>query len=353
MKIGIIVSPNTKNRKTTTHHCAYYLSGLLKCKEITEVYCNEIPESNYNFFKIEHENLKILPKKEIEKMNLDFIIYNYYSIEFDKIRPQTINKKIIMDISDIMYVQKTKHWKAAYDRANIILKISTPKDRDLLLKHGTRPKLWREYYTTLSNAKKINPLFYVGSYSLDYHYHIFMNIHKLSFLGSPTSVDRIEAYNKLKEKYNTDFYSAFIMDTREEICVDEDGSKPYLISDVLIEPEKWVTKIPLLNLTRRSTISFVPPGWGRNTHRFIDTMAMGGCSLVGDISCIDFGIFEPEDGTHYLSYKRDHSDLIDKAEYLINNQTKAETIGNNARLFMKNTYFDNENMARKYILEKL
>jgi len=263
-----------------------------------------------------------------------------------------------MNLQDSVTFSENKHYITFLDASDKCLKISMIKDREYYYTKSKRPECWTKRGLTKEQTVKLIPLMYVGSYFLKYPEYPFTNKYKISFTGSKTSMDRLQATFTLMDKYGKDFIGGFRLLkgrkwTRELPLYDEDG---FDFSKVPV-PEKYrsdyVQKEEYLSLMRDSTISFSPSGFGRNTHRFVDILCMGGAGLVADVSHIDYGPLGPNEHEHFLSYKKDRSDLLEKAEYLLSHKKKAEDMGNRAKDWMRETYIDNGRMAKAYILEAL
>jgi len=350
MKIGVILGKN-KGRLTDCHHSGYYLSGLSKCKEIETMYFNGEPHTAYEWFPIEKSKVQIKTTQEIENMNLDFVIYGYYSYIKDNRIPMAKSPKIQLAMRDSIYQDALKRDIDILSAADIIFKVSTPKDRRVFTTPSAKPYLFKDCNIPQKIADKIYPLMYVGSHPVLYPALPFTNKYKISFTGSITSLERIETVALLKEKYGSDFLGGFCRDTRgPKIARDERGNNFAGIM-AAVDVEHTGHK-RYMELMRESTISLSPSGFGCNTHRFVDILCMGGVGLVSDVSHIDYGTLGPVEGEHYLAYKN-KKELLERVEYLLNNKDKAEEMGNRAMAFMKETYCDNERMAREYILKIL
>ncbi len=355
----MIIAPYSKELKEC-HHSIYYLTGLTKCSEVKEVYCNSVLRGSYDWFTGNNSKVHVTTVQDIEsRKDLDFVIYGWAYTQKGTGKGFCSAKsfRITMNMQDSVIFSNYGNHVKFLDTSDLVFKISLTKDREFYYKPEKRFKCWQSegYQLTKEEAAKLRPLMYVGAYPLDYPAYPFTNRYKVSFTGSKTSADRINVVIKLKDKYGDDFIGGIrsLSWLKKSGGHGEDGI-PCGPMDVLEKyRSKSVTKKDHLKLMRDSTVSLSPPGWGRNTHRFVDILCMGGACLVGDISHIDYGPLGPIDGEHYLSYKRGHTDLIDKVEYLLNHKDKAEQMGNKARAYMDKTYIDNTRMAREYILKAI
>jgi len=360
MKIGIIIDKNGKE----CHHSIYYFAGLIKCCEVKEIYCNQKLKDQRGWFPVDENKINYTTIQEIEsRIDLDFVFYGWTYIKRPGVYstedlPKAKSPRIMMNLQDGITFTTFRHNLEFLKQSDLCFKISLAKDKEMYYMPEKRPECFKIRQIPKDQIYKLKPLMYVGSYGLHYPEHPFTNEYKISFTGAKTSLDRIKSVCLLMDKYKQNFHGGLMkwggqQWTTNEPLHDEDGSQINNIEILEKYKAKFISKKYYLEFMRNSTVSFSPAGYGRNTHRFIDILCTGGACLVADVSHIDYGQLGPKENEHYLSYKKDQSDLIEKVEHLLNNKDKAEAMGNRAREHMKQTYCNNEKMAREYILKEL
>jgi len=347
MKIGIIVKNDDKLSYNLSHHSAYYIMGLAKCDEITEIVSNSKLIPAYSWFKIPEDKIIIKSINDIESDNtLDFVLYDWYFFKCKEC-PNAKSKKIVFDMTDMIYPFSWENQKRL-NMFDYVFKISLVKDRECLYMPSKRVEHHEHEVITKEISLKYRPLMYVGSSAVPYPDLPFISRYSISFHGSITSKDRIESVKTLKETFGDKFFGGFMRDTRKNSIFDEDGFQ--LIGEKTIYNVPRVDYNMYLKLMRLSVISLSPAGFGRNTHRFIDILGMGGFALAADNTHIDYGMLGPKDGIHYVCYNRNRSDLVDKVNYYLKNRDKALEIGERAKKYMSKTYCNSSLMAKTYIL---
>lgn len=340
MRIGIIQGENP------SIHSGYYFMCLTYADNI------EIVSNKQICSQFKAKPVTVLSINEIESdTTLDYVLYGWYYLIKEKKLPKSKAKRVVFACADKVYWYFNKEFLTLSD---ICFKIACPKDRYILKDNNRRPSQFNTEKDNLTtdDINKIHPLMYIGTGG-DYPVSKFTREYKISFYGSITSLDRIQSVKILKEYYKNDFIGGFVKDTRgKEVAYDEDGNN---ISN--IDVSKYcinsISRLDYFKLHKRSIINLSPSGWGRSTHRFVDILCLGGFGLICDISHIDYGPLSPIENIHYMPYKKDFSDILEKADYFIKNPEKAEIIGNNAYNFMKDTYLNFKRMGETYILAVL
>jgi hypothetical protein len=334
MKIGIIQA------QIPAIHSFYYFSGMALIKDLQII-------SNQKLLNATISNIE-----DIENDNtLDYVLYDWNYINKEKKNLNAKAKIITFMGGDKIY------WTVNQDFLNksfLCFKSACPKDLEILQNESKRIFPFHKKGNNLSNENlgKIKPLMYTSAINMNFQLYPFTREIIISFIGSVTSWNRIQVVKILKDTLKNDFYGGFVKDTRGVRAFDESGSNiaGIDISQYQFQGEK---REDFIRLIRRSIINLSPSGWGASTHRWVEIMCSGGFCLNCDLSHINYGIFSPKDGIHYISYKNDMSDLIEKVEYFKKNPEKAEDIGNIARKFMEETYLRPDIMAKEYILKYL
>lgn len=349
MKIGLI-EKNPPHTKT-----AYWFMALGECPEITEIHINIPMQDKYRFFPLRHKNIIIKSITEIEKnRNLDFIVYGWEYIRRDGTPNTSIPCGSIFG--------GAKRWsfggqgKKVIDASDLVFKYTLAMDLDVYKNSDKRPKRFANENFNLTNNQiaKLRPLMFIGANSIDDYpgrKPLSSCDTLVSFHGKPTSLNRYKTVKMAQEYYGKKFVGGFTGDNLAS--ADEWGNNlKEMNPDISALKTASLPRKEHLELMAKTIINLSPAGLGNSTHRFVDILCMGGFCLTTSLEGLNYGPFTPLDGTHYISYKEDCSDLIEKIEYYNKHKRKTRQIRKEAGEFMDKTYLQPAKMAGEYIIKK-
>jgi hypothetical protein len=349
MRIGLI-------EKAPAHtKTAYWFMALGMSKEVTEIYINIDMMDKYKFFPLQHPNVSIKPIGDIESdSSLDFAMYGWEYIRRGGLPNSVVPCGVIFG--------GAKRWsfggqgKKVIDASDLVFKYTLATDMDVYKNSSKRPKRFANENFNLTNNQiaKLRPLMFIGACSInDYPGRKPLSSCNIlvSFHGKPTSLNRYKTVKIVKSHYGKKFVGGFTGDNLA--TADEWGNN---LKKMNLDISAWkVTPLPRrdhLELMANTVVNLSPSGLGNSTHRFVDTLCMGGFCLTTSLEGLNYGSFAPLDGTHYISYKEDCSDLIEKIKYYNKHRRKTRQLRKEAGEFMDRTYLQPAKMAREYIIKE-
>jgi hypothetical protein len=172
-------------------------------------------------------------------------------------------------------------------------------------------------------------------------YDLEKRVYPISFFGGPAGENlgnspysRVQALIKLKDAG----------------CKVEGGIYPNQSMSVVI-PEKFViTQLPekeYFNKLLNTRCSLVLHGNNPLTFRLFESLSKRCFTLVQNLSEIVFTDCGLKDGIHYISVRKDLSDLVDKINYYEKHRNEAQLIANNGfRFFKQHLAFSGVNLTQ-------
>jgi len=343
MKIGIIQGKNP------SIHSGYYFAALSYVDEI-ELVSNKQILDYYGWFP-GNKQIEIKKNEDIESdPSFDYVLYGWNYLKEGQLNSKS-PRGIFVGMDKIYWFER----KMFLDDCDICFKLSCPIDKEILSNEEKRPYPYNKYQNLNdSDIEKIKPLMYIGTSSVDYDFPLSSKQEiDISFVGSITSKNRIETVRLVKEKFKEKFVGGFSKDSRAGPTAYDERGFDIINEDVSGLETPRVQRDVYFEWIANSKINLSPAGWGASSHRWVDILCAGGFCLSCDLSHLDHGPLAPQEGIHYISYKNDMSDLIEKIEYYLEHPDETKQIRKNARKHMEETYLQPKKMAETYILKYL